>query len=173
MEQWHQTIVGIIVLGAFGSLVATFLIWLVKRYWEGMTKYLAVSIAKWLLLDYAKNVHFIRECEERGRMELIIIRCLNAQARYDAYRYRFIFVTQLNIIVWFLYFQLPLPIAAPILVLLLNIYTFVRLLGHLFGVMGVYPKEMLEIHEMLHDKSKEDIIGFIDSSGIGEIKKET
>ncbi len=78
MTNWNETIWGVLILGAIGSIIGSILLRVLKK----PCAKLAIKFFSRLLSEYKENKLFVEKCEDRKRLELIIIKYNSAMQRF-------------------------------------------------------------------------------------------
>ena len=100
MSHWHETVWGIIALGAIGSILGKLLLNVLK---EPCAK-LAFKFFSGLLNKYAENKFFVEKSEASNRPELIVIKYNATMQKFTRIQIIFILLMAASFISWRVYF---------------------------------------------------------------------
>jgi hypothetical protein len=162
MEKWYQTIWGILLLGALGSILGAVLLKVISILINKIGLNILIRISSNLLIPYAENKHFVKMCEENNQTYLIPMKYSMTMSKYSRVQLVFIFMFGLSCIAWLVYNSNDkLPILAPIILTLMAIRDLYDFIKWYVAITGSYPSEYKKYRQHTYELIKEDKIRFI------------
>lgn len=162
MEVWYQTIWGILLLGALGSILAWLFLKIISILINKVGINLLLRITSNLLIPYAENAHFVKMCEENQKTELISIKYNMTMSKYTRVEIVFVCTFVISFIMWVMYFlNAQITIIVPIiftLIALKDLYDFTK---WSLAVSGVFPSDMKNYLKKIDELKKKNQIAFI------------
>ena len=162
MGIWYQTIWGIILLGAIGSLLAVLILKIVSIIVNRIGTAVIERLASNLLMSYAENIHFIKMCEENDKLEFISVRYNLTMGKYSRVQVVFVFSVAISLIMWVSYFSSnQMTIFVPILFSIMAITDLYVFIKWYLAVTGCFPSDMKSYSKQIEILKKEDKIKFV------------
>lgn len=166
MLDWPNTIWGMLIIGAIGSILGTLilklLVFLLKKINYRSTFFRLFSI---LAHSYIVQIYFVTKCENENRHELLVMNHNNITKVYTRKKYFFICFMALSFITWSAYLSKETSsIYVPILSSLLSfLYLYDCIVWH-FAWIGSIPTFIRNFSIEVSELEKKDKILFIENA---------
>ena len=158
MIEWQESIWGVIALGAVGSILGSIILILAKKYIASI----AFSIFSNLLVEYAKNRHFVKECEAIDRNDLILLKYQAVSMKYTRVQVVFVLLMASCFISWYVYtLSDNFPLAYPLIFSFYLIYWLYSFFVWYGAVAGCFPEKMKAIEKEILDKKQKNVVDFL------------
>jgi len=162
MEEWYQTIWGILLLGALGSFLGALLLKITSILINKLGINLLLRISSNLLIPYAENKHYVKLCEENQKPYLIPMRYNMTVNKYSRVQIIFVCTFVLSFVMWSAYFSsAQMTIFIPIFFTLMTVKDLYDFVKWYFAISGAFPSDMKKYQKQIDELKKKDKITFL------------
>ena len=165
LGHWHQTIWGIVLLGAIGSILGVIILKLTKLIIDKVGNKIILRFSAKLLMPFAENRHFVEMCEKEDRYDLIIINYSSTMSRFTRSQIVFIITLPLSILSWEYYLVGPGDsIITPLVLTAIALKDFYDFIKWYLAVSGSRPIAYKSFTREIDTLKKQDKFKFIEKA---------